>query len=309
MNAHNELAYNEAQAMNNVDASNEKFLAHKNEKPAPTYMRNNVTSEEGLPFDSLTALRTLSNTLAVRFVSAAERCYNLERAGKATLNDFDRGLNDDIVGTVESVDGLNEMSAHGQAQTLGAMWATINSAACEAADTKFDLPMKLADALSLITYGKVVDTADRKQAAPEALKALIARAREEAAATAQLLVDEGDISAEEATMAPDVAEQEARAEFNRRHANFDAVLGYVESVPFDVFLTSETTFSMLLNAYDTDTQQQFWERIHDKLTEAKDKLVARLLSSKVPAKAKANMRADLVLLRDDIKYAAKQAGV
>jgi len=65
----------------------------------------------------------------------------------------------------------------------------------------------------------------------------------------------------------------------------------------------------LLNRFDADTQQQFWERIHDKQLEAKDKLVARLLSSKVPAKAKANMRADLVLLRDDIKYAAQQAGV
>lgn len=261
------------------------------------------------PFDSLTALRTLSNTLAVRFVSAAERCYNLERAGKATFNDFVEGRNSDIVGTVESMDGATEISAHEQAQTLGAMWATINSAACEAADSKFDLPMKLVDALSLITYGKVVDQADRKQAAPEALKALIARAREEAIANAQLLVEEGDISAEEAAMAPEVAEKEAVAEFNRRHADFDAVLGYVESVPFDVYTDSDAPFSTLLNRFDMDTQQQFWERIHDKLLEAKDKLVARLLSSKVPAKAKANMRADLVLLRDDIKYAAKQAGV
>lgn len=261
------------------------------------------------PFDSLTALRTLSNTLAVRFVSAAERCFLLERAGKATFNDFVEGRNADIVGTVETMDGREERSAHEQAQTLGAMWATINSAACEAADSKFDLPMRLTDALSLITYGKVVDTADRKQAAPEALKAMIARAREEAAATAQLLVDEGDISAEEAAMAPEVAEQEALAEFNRRHADFDAVLGYAESVPFDVYVDSDAPFAALLNRFDSDAQQQFWERIHDKLTESKDKLVARLLSSKVPAKAKANMRADLVLLRDDIKYAAQQAGV
>lgn len=261
------------------------------------------------PFDSMAAMRTLSNTLAVRFVSAAERCYNLERAGKATFNDFNDGRNADIIGTVETMDGREEMSAHTQAQTLGAMWATIHSAACEAADTKFDLPMKLVDALSLITYGRVVNAADRKQAAPEALKALIARAREEAAATAQLLVDEGDISAEEATMAPDVAAKEALAEFNRRHADFDAVLGYVESVPSDAYIDSDAPFAALLNRFDADTQQQFWERIHDKLLEAKDKLVARLLSSKVPAKAKANMRADLVLLRDDIKYAAQQAGV
>lgn len=271
---------------------------------------NNLTADNAIqPFDSVAALRTLSNTLAVRFVSAAERCYNLERAGKATFNDFVDGRNDDVVGTVENMDGREEVSAHEQAQTLGAMWATIHSAACEAADTRFDLPMKLVDALGLITYGKVVDTADRKRVAPEALKALVARAREEAIATAQLLVDEGDISTEEAAMAPEVAEQEAVAEFNRRHADFDAVLGYVESVPFDVYVDSDAPFAALLNRFDADARQAFWERIHDKLTEAKDKLVSRLLSSKVPAKAKSNMRADLVLLRDDIKYAAQQAGV
>ena len=209
------------------------------------------------PFDSLTALRTLANTLAVRFASTAERCYNLERAGKATFNDFVEGSNSDIIGTVKSMDGREETSAHEQAQLFGAMWNTVNSAACEAADTKFDLPMRLVDALSLITYGKVVDAADRKRAASEALKALVARAREEAAATAQLLVEEGDISIEEAAVAPEVAEQEAVAEFNRRHANFDAVLGYIESVPFDVYIDSDAPFTTLLNRFDTNIQQQF----------------------------------------------------
>lgn len=270
---------------------------------------NNLNVDNAIqPFDSVAALRTLANTLAVRFVSAAERCYILERAGKATFNDFNDGRNDDVVGTVENMDGREEVSAHAQAQTLGALWATVYGAACERADSRFDLPMKLVDALGLITYGKVVDTADRKRAAPEALKALIARAREEAEADAQLLVDEGDISTEEAAMAPDIAEQEAVAEFNRRHADFDAVLGYAESVPFDVYVDSDAPFAALLNRFDADARQAFWERIHDKLLETKDKLVARLLSSKTPPKAKANMRADLVLLRDDIKYAAKQAG-
>lgn len=262
------------------------------------------------PFDSTSALRAMANTMAVRFVSAAERAFLLERAGRATFTDWCDGFNGDPVGEddagdpvgeVDTMDGRVEMSVHQRAQLYGAIWAIFNTAAVEQADSRYDLPMKLSDALSLITFGKVIDRADHKREAQEALKTLIERAKKEAAENAKLLVDEGDLSEEEAALAPQVAAQEATAEFNRRMADFDAVLAYVNEVPVSVY-ADYTQLADLLGQFDAEEVTAFWQRTHEKLLEAKDKLVARLLSGKTPATAKQNMRADLVLLRDDIKY-------
>lgn len=252
-------------------------------------------------FDSKISLRTMANTAAVRFASAAERCYRLERAGKATFDDFNAGRNTENENE-EQLDGKIEMSLHTRTTVLGAIWATLNTQCLSAGDNKYDAPMSLEDAYSLVVFGAVVPRAERSSTAGIHLAKQVSLAVAEARETAQLLLEEGEIDVEEAKRAEAIAEQETRQLFHTRFADFQAVLDYIEAVPVDFGYQDNEHLAELLNRLEVEEKQNWYARALDKLIEAKSKLIDKLFSTKIPAKAKSDMRAELPLLKADIQY-------
>lgn len=266
-------------------------------------------------FDSKITIRALASSAAVRFASLAQACYLQEQAGTKTHAGFEAGQNDSMPDAVSLAPDLAAMgfgdqgeklfaeeapmSLHQRATLLGAIWHNLYSRANELADSKYELPLNLRQAYMLVVYGTTQVT---RESLPDAVKAKVARAEEDARAQCEILLGEGYITDEEVPRIMNKARNDAIKEVVERGADFETIYQYISSFHVETELEDDIGLATLLNRLPGEEKHAWQVRALEKLLSEKEKTIDRLLSPRLPAKAKAELRAELPLLKADIAY-------